>query len=100
MSNIEVDADIRAMNSARRRPLILGLGIVGGLVLLAELYLLTGAASVKSSLASAGYKDVHVQMNGPFEYGFTATKSGATCGGTVTRTPLSTSREETCFAVK
>jgi FlaG/FlaF family flagellin (archaellin) len=100
MSNIDVDAEIRALRASRKRPIVIGLGAVVVLLAGSVLYVLTGASSVRSSLISAGYTDVEVKTNGLFEYGFTARKLGATCGGTVTRTPVSTTREESCFSDK
>jgi hypothetical protein len=97
MSNVDVDEEIQALRASRKRPLVIGLGAVVALVAASVLYVLAGASSVRSSLTSDGYTDVEVKTNGLFEYGFTARKAGATCGGTVTRTPVSTTREETCF---
>ena len=94
------DADIRAMKAAKMRPLLYGLAGFGGLVAACGLYVLTGVSSVRSSLEQEGYTDVNVKMNGPLDYGFTAKKGGATCGGTVTRMPFSTSRQEMCFETK
>jgi hypothetical protein len=94
------DTDIRAMKSANRKGLLIGLLVVLGIAALGGVYVLAGRASVKATLEADGYTNVDVKMNSPLEYGFTAQKGASTCGGTVTRVPGSTSRQETCFSGK
>jgi len=94
------DDDIRAMRRANRQPMLIGLAVLVAVIALGGVYVLAGKSAVKSSLESDGYTNVDVKMHNAFEYGFTAQKGAATCGGTVTRMPGSSSRQESCFTAK
>jgi hypothetical protein len=96
---MQEDPDLAALRKANRRPLWIGLGVVGGAVLIAGVWVAAGAGDVRAALEAEGHTDVDVKIRTPFEYGYTAKKGSASCGGTFTRLPFSTSRSGSCFGV-
>lgn len=96
----DVDAMVREMRRANRRPLLVGLAGLGGVLLLAAGYLLSGKSAVAHELKDRAYDTSAVRMTGPFSFAFTGTKGTATCEGTFERLPFSSSILESCLDAK
>jgi hypothetical protein len=94
---MENDPDIEALKKANRRPLWIGLGVAGGILVVSALWVLGGASDVRATLEAEGHRDVEVKINSPVELGYRSKKGSMECGGTVTRLPFSTSRSGGCF---
>lgn len=94
---MELDPDIAAMKKANRRPLWVGLGVVGAAVALSGSWVAGGAGAVRAALEAEGHTDIEVKITSPFDYGYTSKKRDMACGGTFTRLPFSTSRQGGCF---
>jgi hypothetical protein len=97
--SLQNDPDIAELEKAaanQRRKKFL---IVVGVVLLIPLYWGMGFSSVRSLLERDGYTDLHVSASSLFDYGFEAKKGPATCKGTVTRLPFSTSTNSFCYSI-
>lgn len=95
--SMELDPDIQALKKANRRPLWIGLGVVGGAVACFGLWVLGGASAVHRALEADGHTEIEVKMRSPFDYGYTSKKGAMICGGSFTRLPFSTSQSGTCM---
>jgi hypothetical protein len=94
---MEHDPEIEALKRANRRPLWVGLGVVGGAVVAAGLWVSGGAGAVRAALEADGHTDVEVKLVSPFEYGYQSKKGSMVCGGYFRRLPFSTSHQGSCF---
>lgn len=65
MQEPDVAQMMNEMKRAKRRPLLVGAGLLGGLVLLAGLYALGGTSAAREELAQRGYTDAVVTMKVP-----------------------------------
>lgn len=91
------DDEIRAMKRANRTPIFVTLAVIGAVIVGCGLWFLRSYTSARSDLEAMGYTDVKVELHGPFNFGFSGTKDGMSCGGTMTRYPGSSSIQEMCF---
>ncbi len=95
----DVDAMVRDMKRANRKPLLIGLGVLASIGLSFGLYVLNGRSAAASELARRGYSQTAIKMRGPFTWAFTGQKGTAQCGGTFERILFSTSISESCFDI-
>ncbi|WP_394851147.1 hypothetical protein [Pendulispora rubella] len=96
----EITLKIRRTTTWGGRPWFVTLaGYVIGLVAAAAgvVFFITGNdAAVRAELAERGLWDVKVTLQGPFAYRFSGKKRAASCTGSVSRTPFSTTVTENC----
>jgi hypothetical protein len=87
---------VREMRRAKWQPLLIGSGLVSLAAFVAVLWEVESFVSARGELEEKGYSDVHVSFEGPFTFGFSATKGLSTCSGTLRRYPGSSSMGSFC----
>ena len=91
---------MRIPRTRPRRPWFVTLaGYVIGVVAAAAgvvFFIAGNNAAVRAELAERGLWDVQVSLQGPFAYRFSGKRRAASCTGSISRTPFSTTVTEIC----
>lgn len=91
-----VDADVAAMKSTRKTPLLVVAAVVLGAAGGGAGYTLYQSAALASDLEQEGFTDVKVSIAGPFMFTFSGRKGLDACSGSATRLPVHTSSSRSC----
>lgn len=94
------DPELLAIAAKQRQKKLITAGIIVVIVVLGALKALPMSGAVVSTLERDGYSNVEVTRTGLFDFTYEATKGSATCSGSLSMTPGSTSRNDICSATR
>ncbi len=90
------DPEIQAIGKKQRQQTLKRVCIVVAVIAVAAVTLLPSGGEVATALEADGYTAVDVSRSGLFSFRYEAQKGGASCSGSFTKVPGSTSRTGVC----